>query len=121
MKYLTMLFSMFFALSVYGHHMAPEDMQDQIEETLLDVGSPHLLSDDTDPSLVDLVDIPTGMTEVDYVATIEGDNISELLDAVDEILQMLEDGNDVADFEVAITFDPDTGIYTVTLYVDFVT
>lgn len=109
-----------FAFSAWSHHLAPEDMQDFITDQLTAVDSLHLLSTEDDPSLLDLVELPSDMVDVDYVAVITDADIAAILAEVEDILLMLEDGNDVADYTVLIEFDMDTGLYTVTLYVDFV-
>ena len=54
------------------------------------------------------------------MAVIVGDDIAAILAEIEDILLMLEDANDVIASEVTIIFEMDTGLYTVTLYVDFV-
>ena len=110
---------MLFGVCAYAHHLAPDAMTTFIDDQLIAVDSPHLLSTEDDPSLAALYTSVSSLDDVDYVAVIEGDDISEILAAIEEILLMLEDGNLVLDFEVIIEFDMDTGLYTVTLYVDF--
>lgn len=120
MKYIfSLLLFVFVSMPVYSHHLSPDSMIDFIEDQLISVDSPHLLSTETDPSLLDLVELPSDIVDVDYVAVLEGDDIAAILAEIEDILLMLEDGNDVADYTVIIEFDMDTGTYTVTLFVDF--
>lgn len=121
MRYLlSVLFFSFFSFSATAHHMSPDNMVEFIEDQLISVDSPHLLSSETDPALLDTVELPSDMTDVDYLAVLQGDDIADILAEVEDIVLMLEDGNDVVDYTVVIEFDMDTGLYTVTLYVDFV-
>lgn len=108
------------SFSVSAHHLSPTDMIDFIEDQLISVDSPHLLSTEDDPSLVAVYGGSSSLEDVDYVAVIIDSDISAILAEIEDILLMLEDGNDVEDFEVLIEFDMDTGLYTVTLYVDFI-
>ena len=117
---LSILLTAFLAFPAFAHHLAPDEMSDFITDQLVSVDSPHLLSSEDDPSLLDLVELPSDMTDVDYVAVITSDDIAAILVEIEDILLMLEDGNEVIDYTVIIEFDMDTGLYTVTLYVDFV-
>ena len=77
--------SLFMLLGVctsYAHHLAPEEMADFISDQLVSVESPHLLSTEDDPSLAALYTSVSSLDDVDYVAVIEGDDISALLAAI---------------------------------------
>lgn len=112
-----LLISMTFAVS--AHHLAPDEMSDFITDQLTAVDSPHLLSTEDDPSLAALYTDVSSLDDVDYVAVLVTDDISSALAEIEDILLMLEDGNEVLDFEVIIEFDMDTGLYTIPLNVDF--
>jgi hypothetical protein len=118
-KILMFVSAILFSAGVYAHHMAPDEMQDFITDQLTAVDSIHLLSTEDDPSLLDLIEIPSDMVDVDYLVVAEGDDISDLLDAIENILLVLQTDNEIVDYTVVIEFDMDTGTYTVTLYVDF--
>jgi len=108
-----------FSINAFAHHMAPDEMSDFITDQLTSVDSPHLLSTEDDPSLAALYTDVSSLEDVDYVAVLVTDDIAGALDEIEDILLMLEDGNNVLDFEVLIEFDASTGLYTITLFVDF--
>jgi hypothetical protein len=118
-KYFITAAFLLFSINVFAHHMAPDEMSDFITDQLVSVDSPHLLSTEDDPSLAALYTDVSSLEDVDYVAVLVTDDIAAALDEIEEILLMLEDGNNVLDFEVLIEFDMNTGLYTLTLFVDF--
>lgn len=111
-----MILILIFAPVIWAHHLAPEEMQDYIEDQLIEVDSPHLLSSEDDPSLLD-TDITT-MEDVDYVVVSSGLDDEDVTESVDDILQMLDNGNQVCDDSFTIDMDAD-GTYTLTVYVDY--
>lgn len=104
---------------VSAHHMAPEDIQDFITDQLIEVDSPHLLSSDDDPSLLDaMVD---GMEDVDYVVVVENLTANEVTDVLEDILEQLARENDVCDVNYVIDYDMVTQTFTLTINVDYCT
>ena len=118
MKYLqTLAVSALFAVSglVSAHHMAPDEVSTFIEDQLVAVDSPHLLTSDTDPSLLTLF---PSLADVDYVAVVYEVSIVDVMKVVEEILDQLAKENEVCDYAMLIDAD-DTGTYTVTVGVDY--
>lgn len=111
-----MVLILVFAPVIWAHHMAPVDMQDFIEDQLIEVDSLHLESSDEDPSLLDTV--TTTLDDVDYVVVASGLDDDAVIEAVDDILQMLDDANEVCDDSFTIDMETD-GTYTLTVYVDY--
>ena len=111
-----MVLILVFAPVIWAHHMAPDTMQDFIEDQLVEVDSLHLESSDTDPSLLDTV--TTTVDDVDYVVVASGLDDDAVLEAVDDILQMLDDANEVCDDAFVIDLESD-GTYTLTISVDY--
>ena len=117
MKRVTLICSILaFAPVIWAHHMAPEDMQDLIEDQLIEVDSAHLLSSDDDPALLE-TEITT-MEDVDYVVVASGLDAEDVTESVEDTLEMLDDGNQVCDDSFTIDMDAD-GTYTLTVYIDF--
>ena len=106
-----------FTSTIWAHHPAPEEVTEFIEEQLIAVDSLHLLSDEDDPSSVsDIVSLD--MEDVDVVATSAPLDDQEVTDAVDSILNELDQANTVCDVSYLITLDAD-GYYVVTVNVDY--
>ena len=98
-----------------SHHMAPDEVSAFIEDQLIAVESPHLLTSDDDPSLLTLF---PQLADVDYVAVVEQVDIVDVLAVVADILDQLSKENEVCDYAMIIDAD-DSGTYTVTVGVDF--
>lgn len=114
------LISILFALApatLLAHHMAPEEIQDFIAEQLIEVDSPHLLSSDDDPSLLDIMS--DGIDDIDYVAVIEDLSANEVTEVLEDILEQLSNENEVCDVKYIIEYDTDTQTFTLTVYVDY--
>ena len=102
---------------VSAHHMAPDDMEDFITEQLLTTDTPHLLSSDDDPSLLDIkVD---EVDDVDYVIVTEGLTANEVTTALEDILEKLARADDVCDVEYVIDYDVTTQTFTLIIYIDY--
>jgi hypothetical protein len=100
----------------FGHHNAPEDMQDFITEQLIEADSPHLYSTDDDPSLSGVV--PSGMQDVDYVVIADQLAAEEVMGTVEDIVVRLDSENAVCDQSVIINLDDD-GTYSAAISVDY--
>ena len=105
-----------FSPLVWAHHLSPEEMQDFIEDQLLLVESPHLLSSEDDPSLLD--ETMTSLEDLDYVVVASGLEATDVLIVLDDILLELERQNEVCDYSFTIDLEDDA-TYTLTVYVDF--
>lgn len=108
--------AMMFAGVTYAHHMAPNEMTDFITSQLEDVDSPHLLSSEDDPSLLDIT-IP-GMDEVDYVIVVTDLTIEEALELIEDTQYLLSTDTTVEDFSWLISPEDD-GEYTLTFYINY--
>jgi GTPase Era involved in 16S rRNA processing len=104
---------------VSAHHNSPEEIQDFITDQLIEVDSPHLLSSDDDPSLLDVM--VDGMEDVDYVVVIEDLTANEVTDVLEDILEQLSRENEVCDVAYVIDYDMETQTFTLTIYVDYCT
>ena len=104
-------------LSLLAHHNAPDELQDFITEQLIDADSPHLLSSDDDPSLLDTE--VAGMEDLDYVVVSDGLSADETTDALEEILEQLSTENDVCDVNYLVDYDPASQTFSLTVNVDF--
>jgi hypothetical protein len=107
----------FAPLCLLAHHNAPEELQDFITEQLIDADSPHLLTSDDDPSLLD-TDVAR-MEDLDYVVVTDGLSADETTDALEEILEQLATENDVCDVNYLIDFDTASLTFSLTVNVDF--
>jgi hypothetical protein len=105
-----------FAPLLWAHHNAPDEMQDFIEDQLIEVDSPHLLSSDDDPSLLE-TDVAT-MDDLDYVIVASGLDDTDVTAALEDILMQLDNENELCDDAFTIDMEVD-GTYTLTVYVDF--
>jgi hypothetical protein len=104
-------------LTLLAHHNAPEELQDFITEQLIDADSPHLLTSDDDPSLLDTEVV--GMEDLDYVVVTDGLSADETTDALEEILEQLATENDVCDVNYQIDYDTDLQTFSLTVNIDF--
>jgi len=104
-----------FTSPAMSHHMAPDEVSTFIEDQLISVDSPHLLTSDEDPSLLALF---PQMADVDYVAVVYEVDIVDVLAVVADILDQLSKENEVCDYAMIIDAD-DMGTYTVTVGVDY--
>jgi len=114
-KLAALLASLAFAGMVSAHHMAPEEVSTFIEDQLVSVESPHLLTSDEDPSLLTLF---PSLADVDYVVVAEQVSIVDVMTVVEEILDQLSKENQVCDYAMLLDAD-DSGTYTVTVGVDY--
>ena len=102
---------------VSAHHMAPDDMEDYITDQLITADSPHLLSSDDDPSLLEVkID---GFDDIDYVIVTEGLSANEVTTALEDILEKLARADDVCDVEYVIDYDTTTQTFTLIIYIDY--
>ena len=108
---------LFFCGPLAAHHNAPDALQDFIEDMLIAVDSPHLLTSETDPSLLDLTLFPS-MTDVDYVLVAEDLEASQILATYNSILAALDAANSVCDSAMLVE-QQDDGLYTLTVAVDY--
>ena len=104
-----------FSLTTHAHHMAPEEVSTFIEDQLVLVDSPHLLTSDEDPSLLTLF---PQLADVDYVAVIYEVSLTDVMTVVEDILNQLAKENEVCDYAMILDAD-DLGTYTVTVGVDY--
>jgi hypothetical protein len=100
-----------------AHHNAPDALQDFIEDMLVAVDSPHLLTSETDPSLLDLTLFPS-MADVDYVLVAEDLEASQILATYNAILAALDAANSVCDSAMLVE-QQDDGLYTLTIAIDY--
>ena len=120
MKYLqTLAVSALFAVSslVSAHHMAPDEVSTFIEDQLVAVDSPHLLTSDTDPSLLDALVFPS-LEDVDYIAVVYEISAMDVVTVVEDIINQLSKEQEVCDYAMLIEAD-DSGTYTVWVGVDY--
>ena len=120
MKYLqTLAVSALFAVSglISAHHMAPDEVSTFIEDQLITVDSPHLLTSDTDPSLLDALVFPS-LADVDYVAVVYEISAMDVVTVVEDIINQLSKEQEVCDYAMLIEAD-DNGTYTVWVGVDY--
>ena len=103
----------------FAHHMAPDEMQDFITDQLVAVDSPHLLSSDEDPSLLDTMGVVEGMDDVDYIVIAEGLDADEVITALEAILLQLATENELCDVKYVIDYVAADGTFTLTVYADF--
>ena len=109
----------FTPLALLAHHMAPSDMQEFITDQLEAVDSPHLLSSDDDPALLDVM--VDGIEDLDYVVISDGLSANEVTTALEVILEQLSMENDICDVKYVIDYDAASQTFTLTVYVDFCT
>ena len=102
---------------VSAHHMAPDDLEDFITDQLIVADSPHLLSSDDDPTLLDIM--VEGMDDVDYVIVTDGLSANEVTTALEDILERLAREDDVCDVKYIIEYDATTQTFTLTVYIDY--
>lgn len=114
---LTAMFLAFTPITVLAHHMAPDEMQDFITDQLIEVDSPHLLSSDDDPSLLD--EMVDGIEDLDYVVVAEGLSADEVTSTLEDILEQLAREAEVCDIKYVIDYDAESQTFTLTVYVDF--
>jgi hypothetical protein len=112
----TFILALAFSPLGWTHHYAPDEMQDFIEDQLMLVDSPHLLSSEDDPSLLD--ETVASVDDLDYVVVSTEMEATDVVVAIDDILLELDRQNEVCDYSSTIDFDEDD-TYTLTLYVDF--
>jgi hypothetical protein len=109
----------FTPMALLAHHMAPEEMQDFITDQLIAVDSPHLLSSDEDPSLLDVM--VDGIEDLDYVVVSDGLSASEVTNAYEIILEQLAVEDDICGVKYVSDYDLVTETFTLTVYADFCT
>jgi hypothetical protein len=98
-----------------AHHNAPDTLQDFIEDMLIAVDSPHLLTSEEDPSLLDLF---PSMTDVDYVLVATDLEATQILSTYNTILATLDAANSVCDSAMLVE-QQDDGLYTLTIAIDY--
>ena len=108
---------LFLGAPLWAHHNAPDALQDFIEDVLVAVDSPHLLTSEEDPSLLDLTLFPS-MTDVDYVLIAPDLQASQILSTYNTILATLDAANTVCDSAMLVE-QQDDGLYTLTVAIDY--
>lgn len=116
--FLISCFLLFGITEVSAHHNSPEEIYDFITEQLEIVESPHLLTSETDPSLLEVY-TDTTLEDVDLVIYVDGLTAEELQISLDAILEQLATENEVCGYDYDILYDMDSNLFTLIIYVDF--
>jgi len=121
---LTVLIATIFAFSLsvpaWAHHNSPEEIYDFITDQLTLVDSPHLLSSEDDPSLLEVYTATT-LEDVDQVLVLDDLSATELQAFLDAVLEQLATENEVCGTDYDILYDMTTDTFTLIIYVDYCT